>query len=279
MQISDWTWKSSYDGLDMHAHGWAPEGAPKAVLVLVIGLGEHVGRYEHVGAMLTANGYALLGFDNRGHGKSGGPRGHSPCNEAFMQDIDSMRKQVDLRYPNVRQFLYGHSLGGLLALNYLLCRQPALAGAVVTAPALRAALEEKKFKVLLVRVLGALLPSVSLASGLDADMLSHDSKVVELYKHDPLVHDRVSFGMGKNLLEMSHWIFEHAGELNTPLLLMHGTEDKNAYCRGSQEFAEKAGDKVTLKLWDGLYHEIHNEPEQQQVFAYMIDWLGKHIQN
>ena len=276
MKISEWNWKSSYDGLDMYARSWAPEGQPKAVLVLVIGLGEHVARYEHVGAALVDKGYALLGFDLRGHGRSGGPRGHSPCNEAFMQDIDSMFKQVDLLFPGIRQFIYGHSLGGILVLNYVLCRQPALAGAVVTAPGLHTALEDQKVKVMLAKVLGSFLPSITFPSGLDAAILSRNPEVVNRYKNDPLVHDRISFGMGKNLLEMSQWIFEHASELNIPLLLMHGTEDKLAFSRGSQEFAEKAGDKVTLKLWDGLYHEIHNEPEQAQVFAYMLDWLGKH---
>jgi alpha-beta hydrolase superfamily lysophospholipase len=276
MKISEWIWKS-FDGLDMYSRGWEPEGQPKAVIVLVHGLGEHCARYNHVGAALTEKGYALLGFDLRGHGKSGGPRGHSPSIEAFMQDIDLMFKQADVRYPGIRQFIYGHSLGGALVLNYvLLRRKPALAGAVVTAPALRTALEEQKGKVMLAKVLGALLPSVTLPSGLDANMLSHIPEVVDRYKQDPLVHDRVSFGMGKNLLEMSPWIFEHAGEFNIPLLLMHGTEDKIAFSRGSQEFAEKAGDKVTLKLWDGLYHEIHNEPEKAEVFKVMLDWLEKH---
>jgi acylglycerol lipase len=275
MKISEWKWKS-FDGLDMYARGWAPDGKPKAVLVLVIGLGEHVCRYEHVGAALTAKGYALLGFDLRGHGKSGGPRGHSPSTEAFMQDIDLMRKQVDARYPGIPQFLYGHSLGGMLTLNYILDRQPMLTGAVVTAPALRSALETQKVKVLMAKVLGTLLPSASLPSGLDSDMLSHVPEVVDCYKQDPLVHDKVSFGMGKNLLEMIEWTYAHAKDLKIPLLLMHGSDDQVAYARGSREFSEKAGDKVTLKIWDGMYHEIHNEPGQEQVFAYMLDWLGKH---
>jgi acylglycerol lipase len=275
MDISEWKWKS-FDGLDMYARGWAPDGKPKAVLVLVIGLGEHVCRYENVAAALTRGGYALLGFDLRGHGNSGGPRGHSPSTEAFMQDIDLMFKQVQMRYPGVPQFLYGHSLGGILALNYILGRQPALAGAVVTAPGLRTALEAQKIKVMLAKVLGTLVPSVSLPSGLDANMLSHVPEVVDCYKQDPLVHDKVSFGMGKNLLEMIQWIYEHAWNLNIPLLLMHGTEDNVAYLRGSQEFAQKADGKVTFKTWDGMYHEIHNEPDQTQVFAYMLDWLEKH---
>ena len=110
-------------------------------------------------------------------------------------------------------------------------------------------------------------------------MLSHVPDVVDCHQQDPLVHDRVSFGMGKNLLEMIPWIHEHAGELNIPPLLMHGTEDNIAYLRGRQEFAQKSNNKVTFKKWDGMYHGIHNEPEQKQVFADMLDWLGNVSQN
>lgn len=278
MEISEWNWKS-FDDLDMYARAWTPDGKPTAVLLLVIGLGEHVSRYDHVGAALANKGYALLGFDTRGHGKSGGRRGCSPSTEAFMLDIDSMLSQAATRYPGTRQFIYGHSLGGILVLNYLLCRQPALAGAVVTSPGLRTALETQKVKVMLAKVLGTLMPSVTMPSGLDAKMISRLPEVVDRYKQDPLVHDRLSFGMGKDMLVTISWIYEHASELQIPLLLMHGTDDKLAFVRGSREFAQKAGRNVTLKEWDGLWHELHNEPEQAQVFAFVIDWLDKHLPN
>jgi alpha-beta hydrolase superfamily lysophospholipase len=275
MENLDWTWKS-FDGLDMYSHGWVPSGAPKAVIVLVHGLGEHCVRYTHVGTMLAEKGYALLGFDLRGHGKSGGPRGHTPSFEAYMKDIDGMFAQASSRYPGVRQFIYGHSLGGILVLNYVLRRKPALAGAVVTSPGLHTALESQKAKVMLAKVLGSLLPSASLPSGLDANMISHDRAVVDRYKQDPLVHDRLSFGMGKALMGAIQWAFEHAGEFNIPLLLMHGTEDQIAFDSSSKEFAASVKGDCTLKLWEGMYHETHNEPEKAQVFAYLLDWLGKH---
>ncbi len=104
----EWTWKS-FDGLEMFGRGWIPEGQPKAVITLVHGLGEHCGRYDHVGKMLVENGYALLAFDLRGHGKSGGQRGHAPSIEAFMKDIDEMLAQASARYPGVPQFIYGHT--------------------------------------------------------------------------------------------------------------------------------------------------------------------------
>lgn len=161
-------------------------------------------------------------------------------------------------------------------LNYVLRRKPALAGAVVTSPGLRTALEEQKAKVMLAKVLGSLLPSVSLASGLDANMISHDLEVVNRYKQDPLVHDKISFGMAKNLMDAIQWTFDHAGEFDIPLLLMHGTADRIAFDRGSKEFAAKVKDDCTLKLWDGFYHATHNEPGKEQVFTFLLDWLEKH---
>jgi len=275
MNISEWTWKS-FDGLDMYGRSWEPEGGPKALIVLVHGLGEHCARYDHVGARLAEKGYALLGFDLRGHGKSGGQRGHTPSFEAFMKDIDSMFTQASARYPGIPQFIYGHSLGGILVLNYVLRRKPALAGAIVTSPGLRTALEGQKMKVMLAQVLGSLLPSGGLASGLDANMISHDLEVVNRYKQDPLVHDKISFGMAKYLMDAIQWAFEHAGEFSIPLLLMHGTADQIAFDRGSREFASKVkSDFVTLKLWDGYYHETHNEPGREQMLAFLLDWLEK----
>ncbi|MGA2381897.1 MAG: lysophospholipase [Gemmatimonadales bacterium] len=272
----NWTWKS-FDRLEMVSRGWAPAGNPKAAIVLVHGLGEHCERYAHVGAKLAESGYALLGFDLRGHGRSGGPRGHAPSFESFLKDIDEMLAQASARYPSVRQFIYGHSLGGVMVLNYVLRRKPALAGAVVTSAALRTALEDQKAKVAAVKMLGSLLPSASVASGLDAAMLSRDHAVVDRYKQDPLVHDRVSFGMGKGVLSASQWAIDHAGEFSIPLLIMHGTEDRIAFDRGTREFAAKLKQDVTLKLWEGMYHETHNEPDKEQVFAFLLAWLDDHL--
>lgn len=271
----EWNWKS-FDGLGMFSRGWAPEGKPKAVIVLVHGLGEHCGRYDHVGRMLAENGYALLAFDLRGHGKSGGQRGHTPSVEAFMKDIDEMFVQASTRYPGVPQFIYGHSLGGILVLNYVLRRKPALAGALVSSPGLRTALEGQKAKVALARLLGSLMPTGGFPSGLDANMISRDPQVVERYKQDPLVHDKITFGMARQLMDAIAWAFEHAGEFSVPLLLMHGTADQIAFDRGSKEFAASVKGDCTLKLWEGLYHEPHNEPEKQEVFQFMLDWLKAH---
>jgi len=266
------TWQTN-DGLQLFAQAWLPEGTPRAVVCLVHGLGEHSGRYRHVAAALTEAGYVLLGFDLRGHGRSEGPRGHTPAFKAFMDDIDQLLQEAAQRFPHLPLFLYGHSLGGILVLNYALRRQPESAGVIATGPALRTALEQQTAKLALVRVLGRILPTITLPSGLNPQDLSRDTEVVRDYVNDPLVHDRLSLGAARGLLQPIRWAFEHASEFSVPLLLMHGRADRLAFAQGSQEFADLMQGNCTLKLWDGLYHEIHNEPEQQQVFETMIAWL------
>jgi alpha-beta hydrolase superfamily lysophospholipase len=273
---TEWNWKSN-DGLEMYAQSWEPDGTPKAVVCLIHGLGEHSGRYVHVGKALTDAGLALAAFDLRGHGKSGGPRGHTPSFDAFMDDIEAFQKQLDECFPVLPRFLYGHSLGGILVLNYVLRRKSDFVGVISTAAGLRTSLEEQKAKVTMARILGTLIPSVAISSGLDPATISRNKEVVDKYVNDPLVHDKMSLGFGKLMLSVLPWTFEHAREFSLPLLIMHGTEDKLGYPRGSEEFASHVKQNCTVKLWDGLYHEIHNEPEQNEVLAYMIDWMNSQL--
>jgi len=268
------------DGISFYVQGWEPDSQPKAVVVLVHGLGEHTGRYIHVGKALTDAGYVLVGFDLRGHGKSGGARGHFPSLDVVTQDIRQFFQFVSQRYPNLPQFLYGHSLGGLLSLAYAVQNKAALKGVLVTGSALRSALQEQKAKIAMAKILGTLMPAMTIPSGLDATTISRDKVVVDKYVHDPLVHDKTSLGLGKSALTAIDICFARARDFAYPLLIMHGKADKLTYASGSEDFARLAGEKnkdVTLKIWDGLYHEIHNEPEQAEVFKVMTEWLDKHL--
>jgi len=260
------TWRAR-DGAELFALGWLPAESPKAVIGLVHGLGEHSRRYQHVAAHFAQAGYAVYSFDLRGHGKTPG----------VLQDIDLMLEKISQSYPGLPRFLYGHSLGGILVLDYALRYQADLAGVIATSPGLATALHEQKFKVLQVRVLNAVLPKITLPTGLDASSISRDPKVVQEYKNDPLVHDRASLGFARGMLDMVNWVMAHAQEFRYPLLLSHGTGDKLAYARGSQEFARLVPGNVTLKLWEGLYHETHNEPEKEQVLQYLLGWMDQQL--
>jgi alpha-beta hydrolase superfamily lysophospholipase len=263
------------DGLNLYAQSWSPD-SPEGVICLVHGLGEHSGRYVYVADLLNKAGYAVLASDLRGHGKSEGLRGHTPSIDAFMKDIDLLLEEAKRRYPHQPRFLYGHSLGGILVLNYTLRRRPELAGVVATSSGLRTALELQKGKIVLVKLLGSVMPKQTIASGLDAATISRDPEVVKKYLSDPLVHDKITFGMAKALSDAISWVFAHASEFTVPLLLMHGTADQLAFPAGSKEFASLVHGDCTLKLWDGLYHETHNEPEKDEVLAYMVGWLESH---
>ncbi|RJP49553.1 MAG: alpha/beta hydrolase [Anaerolineaceae bacterium] len=277
MQHHEMNWKSR-DGLDIFAQTWEPTAIqPRAVACLVHGLGEHSSRYAHVAESLTKEGFILFASDLRGHGRSGGPRGHISSIEDIMQDVDVLLGQARSRYPGLPLFLYGHSLGGILVLHYSLTRKPALRGVIATSSGLRTALEDQPVKVFLAKALGALMPRTAIASGLETKYLSHDEKVIQAYISDPLVHDKISLGFGKIMLGVTKWTLDHAGEFPLPLLLMHGKGDGIAFPSGSIEFSAPLKDKCTLVLWEGGYHELHNEPEKDEVLKTLTLWMDARL--
>lgn len=276
MKSSEWTWKSS-DGLEMYARAWEPEKPCRAVIALVHGLGEHIGRYEHVGAALAQAGFTLTGYDLRGHGKSGGARGHTPSYDALMTDVDMFLDLAAARYPGQPRFLYGHSMGGNLVINFALRRKAELEGVIATGPWLKLSFEPPASKVALGKMMNNLLPGFTQASGLDTKALSHDASVVQAYENDPLVHDKISARLFVEMYQSGLWAFERAGDFPLPMLLMHGSADSITSPEASRQFAASAGDRVTLHIWDGLFHEIHNEAQKAEVFATMIAWLDARL--
>jgi alpha-beta hydrolase superfamily lysophospholipase len=263
------------DGKKLYGQGWQPETL-KGVVTLVHGLGEHSGRYAHVADFLGQAGYAMLTFDLRGHGKTAGPRGDARLPD-ILSDIECLLVEARRRWPGKPLFLYGHSLGGSLGLYFTLQRKPRLNGVIATAPVLKTPLEKQKAKVALAKLLASLLPHLILSSGLKPQDISRDPSVVEAYRSDPLVHDKTSLSLGRDALAVGRWALAHAGEFASPLLLMQASADRLVYPEGSQQFAKMVQGDVTLKIWDGLYHEIHNEPEKEDVLRFLVDWLDRHL--
>jgi alpha-beta hydrolase superfamily lysophospholipase len=168
-------------------------------------------------------------------------------------------------------------MGGTLVLNYVLRNHPQLAGVIVTSPLLRTAFEPPAWKVVLGRIMYHLWPNLSLANELDCQGISRDPEIVRAYKNDLLVHDRLTPRLGIDILQSGLWALEHANEFTLPLLLMHGDADSIVSAKASGEFAAKASNCCTLKIWHGLYHELHNEPEKDEVLSYVLGWLDKKI--
>ncbi len=268
--------RQSYDGLNLYFQEWRADLDQRGVVCLVHGLGEHSGRYSHWAALLNQAGYSMLTFDLRGHGKSTGQRGHVSSYEDYLKDIDLLLKEAGQRYPAQARFLYGHSLGAMIISEYVLRRKPDLNGVILTALATRTSLQEQKARILMAKMLVRVMPQMTLSSGLVPATISRGPEVVNRYINDPLVHHDVTVRWGVSTLETIAWIEEHAGEWNVPVLIMHGEQDQLAFNEGSRYFASKIKGECTLKIWEGLFHEIHNEPEKEQVFAYLRQWLDAH---
>jgi alpha-beta hydrolase superfamily lysophospholipase len=177
------------------------------------------------------------------------------------------------RFPGKPVFLYGQSLGGNLALTFALRRKPHLAGVIATAPWLRLAFEPPTARVLLAKMMSYVWPAFSNVCGCEAGTLCRDPIVVRGYQGDPLVHDRISAGLFVEVSRAGLWALEHAHRLSLPALIMHGTADQITLAGSSRDFAERAGQLCTLKLWEGAYHELHHEPERDAVLAYELAWL------
>ena len=277
MQTSEWKWKSR-DGLEMYSTLWAPDVAPRALVILIHGHGEHIHRYDHVGQAFSNAGYALAGFDVRGHGRSGGQRGHSPSYENLLDDIRDFMADMQKRYSQSPVFLYGHSMGGNQVINFALRYPQGLRGVIVTGPWLRLAFEPSAFQLTLAKVMKRIAPAFSQASGLEQAAISSDPEVVHAYATDPLVHEKITAGLFSMIHANGEWALAHAADLKIPMLLMHGSADRLTSADASKEFAGAAGDLVTLRIWDGLFHEIHNEPVKTDVLKIMTDWIDRHLQ-
>lgn len=273
--MNELSWKNA-EGLRIHAVRWAV-AQPRAVLLLIHGQGEHIGRYEHLGQWYNAKGIAVVGYDQQGYGRSEGRRGHAKNLDVLLNDVGQALEETRRLYPGVPLFLYGHSMGGNIVLNFLFRRRPAVTGVIATGPWVRLAFQAPTLKVLAGQLLRHIIPNLRLPNGLAVHFLSHDPEVVAAYQRDPHVHNLLSAGAGIALLEGANWLDRYSGDTPAPLLLMHGAADKITSAPATRELAARLGGNVTHREWPDLYHEIHNEPEKEVVFAYTFDWIQKRL--
>jgi alpha-beta hydrolase superfamily lysophospholipase len=277
MNIAELSWKTS-DGINIYGKKWSTIEPPKAVICMMHVMGEHINRYDHVADMFNKNGYAVIGCDHRGHGKSGGQRGHIPGYEIFLDDVAIFLAIASEHFPGTKKILYGHSMGGNLVANYLIDRQPKICGAILSSPYIQLAFKPAPVKLFLGKILKGIHATLSMSTGLDSSAISRDKSVVTKYNSDPLVHDRVSATMGIELIQSGNRALDNAGKISVPALIYHGTEDKLTSFEASKSFARRAGELVKFVPFKGLYHETHNEPEQDEVFKVIVDWCNSIIE-
>lgn len=268
-------WKNA-EGLTLFGANW-PVKNPRAVIALVHGQGEHIGRYAHVAKWYNDHDIALIGFDQQGYGRSEGKRGHAHSMNALLDDIGLLLAQAGERYPDTPIFLYGHSLGGALALQYVIQRDPVIGGLIVTSPLIRLAFQAPALKILVGKLLRRIMPTLTLPTGLAANFISHDPAVVSAYKNDPLVHDKLSAAAGIAILEMGESLDIYSGVFSIPVLLMHGADDKITSAAATRALFGRVVGDITHKEWPGLWHEMHNEKEKEQLFDYTLEWIKRFV--
>lgn len=277
MKPTDFSWQTP-DGVKLAARLWSPETAPRAAVLLVHGLGEHCGRYQHVAEAFNAAGVAVLGFDLRGHGLSDGLRGHIPSYDTVADDITHFIAELGQRYPGLPVFLYGHSLGGALVLYAALARQPRIAGVIATSPGLAPGVPVSAGKMAAARILNRVAPKLTMANDLDLNNLSSDPSVKEAYTQDPLVHNRISARLGIQLIEKGQWIMAHAAEFQLPLLLVQGSADHLVDPMTTRRFSERVpANLITFSWREGFFHETHNETRKNETIQTLVDWVIAHI--
>ncbi len=275
MRTTEFTFTGA-GGVPIFATSWLPEGAPRDHLVLAHGYAEHLGRYRAVAKVFTDAGYAVHALDHRGHGKSGGTRAVIDSFANADADIDQLVDRVRRESGFARIKLVGHSMGGSLALNYALNHPEKLSGLVLSGPAIGGGLP--KVQALLLSLISRIAPALGMIQ-LDAEAVSRDPQVVADYKADPLVF--LGKVPARTAREMMHAISTYparVGSMQLPCLLMHGNADSLVLAKDAQPvFDAIASPDKTVRIFDGLYHEIFNEPERLEVLGIVKDWLDARL--
>jgi alpha-beta hydrolase superfamily lysophospholipase len=263
------------DGLRLFGQSWRPAAEePRAVLVIVHGLKDHSSRYGELAVRLVGEGFAVHAFDLRGHAHSEGVRVHIDSFEEYLSDLGLFLERVRQREPGKPVFLFGHSMGGAIVTLFTLEKKPDLQGLVLSAPALKPGADVSKALIATTRVVGGVLPNLKVLE-LDPKKFSRDPEVVKENETDPLVFQEPGPARtASRLLSALNTLSERMEEVSTPVLVLHGTADVVTDPEGSKALVQRArATDKTLKLYDGLFHDLLHEPEKARVIADVTQWL------
>jgi lysophospholipase len=267
----------SRDGIKLFWVSSMPEGA-KAHVAIVHGYAEHIGRYAHVFDHLNGAGFAAHGFDCRGHGKSGGTRGHVRVFQEYLDDLMLFLERVKIAAGGKRVFLLGHSHGGLISARYALSHPPGLAGLVLTSPYFRLKLQPPAIKLLAARLLGRIMPALPLGNEIRDEDLTRDAEMVARHKVDPLLLKTTTPGWFQASTAAQLEVLAGAPGFTLPLGMFVGAADPIADPAAAREFFDRAGstDK-TFTDYPGALHEVLNETNRAEVLAAISGWLDARV--
>jgi alpha-beta hydrolase superfamily lysophospholipase len=270
---------TAQDKTAIYWKGWAPDNAPKAVVHVIHGYAEHIDRYGNVVGELLPAGYAVFGNDHRGHGKSQGRRGHVKSFQEFIDDEKQFRREViKARFPGIPCFVLGHSMGSLIALNYVEQNADGIKGLVLSGTGSQPGTDIPKILLTITKILSKILPAVHVKSPLPPEFISRDMEVVKDYIDDPLVYNVITPRLAH---EMNSYVVigaQNASKIKVPVLIQLGSKD-TAFS-GQRELFEMIGAKdKTFKLYEGLKHEVYNElaADRARVLADLRSWLDGHV--
>ena len=263
-------------GINLYAQAWLPEAAPRAVIVVSHGLGEHGGRYETLARELVQRDHAVYAVDHRGHGRSSGPRANIERFAHLVADFCAFTERCAGEHPATPVFMLGHSMGGAVAFASALHLQHRLQGLVLSAPALATGQAVPRWQEMFVRLLSLVAPDTG-ALTLPPDAVSRDPSVVARYAADPLVHHKaIPARTLVELLRAMQGFPASAPGLRLPTLVLHGTADKLVPLAATQPVYRAFGTRdCVVQLYEGLYHEVFNEPERERVTADLLRWLER----
>jgi alpha-beta hydrolase superfamily lysophospholipase len=263
------------DGTALHVNDYmiTKREAHKGSIVLMHGLGEHIGRYAHVVKFFNNCGLSVRGYDHRGHGKSEGKRGDVPIGDAILQDAQIVIEDFSSKFPEP-PLLLGHSMGGLFAARFALAKMAPLSGLILSSPALSLPLSGGQK--LLLKVLSKIAPGLGIPNGLAIDRLSHDPAIAKGYSGDPLVHPKISSRLLLRMLDAIQYCHSHASTLSIPCLIVVAGDDKLVDPEGSRKFFPNLPKRLgTMHIYEDFYHEIFNEVDAKRVFGDVRQWLVK----
>ncbi len=262
----------AHDGLSLLRRAWRP-AEPQRAILLVHGFAEHSDRYDGLGSWLAARDFAVHAYDQRGHGRSEGVRCHVDRFDEFLDDLQIAVDLVRSEHPHLPLSIVGHSMGGLIVSAFLNERKPDVIAAATSGAAL-AVDGVPQWRRKLSRMLRRMAPQRSIASGIDPSGLCRDQSVVQAYIDDPLVHRRMTFSLADELLAAVVRTAGSGAQVQVPLLMLHGEADEICPARGTRAFhAQLRGPGHRLRIYPQLRHEIFNEPEREQVYEDLAEWL------
>jgi len=261
-------------GTRLFWQSWTATDQPLCALILVHGFGEHSGRYPYLVERLCAADIAVFAFDLRGHGKSAGRRGHIDSMADYRNDVAAFVARVETQYPDLPKFIFGHSMGSLVVLDFVLRHPQGLTGAIISGSGLEPAGVATAPVVFLARTLSVIWPVFPLKIPIDATALTRDTTEFAAYNSDPLVHNTGTARWANEVLNTIHWIKEHPQDLQLPILMIHGAADRLNLPSGSSNFITRVShpDKKLL-LYPDCFHELHNDLNRKEVLTDLTRWL------